>query len=172
MPGADLAICFASHLADTSFICRKIADDQWVVCAAPSYLERRGVPETPGDLAGHNCLLTRGAQSGAVWRFMTATGRVPVKVTGSLISNIIAARSAALVGAGIALLPNYCIANDLARGDLVRVCSRFGSEKRSIYALYPASRHTPRKVRVFLDFLAARLKTTTSAVPARLVVSS
>jgi DNA-binding transcriptional LysR family regulator len=48
--------------------------------------------------------------------------------------------------------------DDLARGDLVQICSNFGLEKRSIYALYPASRHTPRKVRVFLDFLAARLK--------------
>lgn len=170
--GADLAICFASQLTDTSFICRKIAEDQWVVCAAPSYLERRGVPEAPSDLASHNCLLTRGAQSGAVWRFMTATGRVPVKVNGSLISNIITARAAALAGAGIALLPYYCVSNDLARGDLVQVCARFGQERRSIYALYPASRHTPRKVRVFLDFLTGRLKAATPATPSRLVVSS
>lgn len=170
--GADLAICFANHLTDTSFICRKIGEDQWVVCASPTYLERRGSPETPSDLADHNCLLTRGAQSGDVWRFMTATGRMPVKVHGSLISNIIAARAAALAGAGIALLPTYCVYNDLARGDLLQVCSRFGSEKRSIYALYPASRHTPRKVRVFIDFLATRLRTATPGLITRLAASS
>jgi DNA-binding transcriptional LysR family regulator len=170
--GADIAVCFASHLTDTNFICRKIGEDQWVVCASPSYLERRGVPETPSDLANHNCLLTRGAQSGDVWRFMTATGRVPVKVGGSLISNIIAARAAAVAGAGIALLPTYCVHDDLARGNLVQICSNFGLEKRSIYALYPASRHTPRKVRVFLDFLAARLKLPAPDSMAKLAANS
>lgn len=163
--GADVAICLASKLEDTSFIARKLGDDQWVACASPAYLERHGMPQSPDELPARNCLLTRGEQSGDVWNFTGPSGPQTVRVAGSLTSNIIAARAAALAGAGIALLPTYCVGPDLAQGDLVRICPSYGTETRLIYALYAPSRYTPRKVRAFLDFVVSRLRLS-SALPA------
>lgn len=156
--GADVAICLASKLEDTSFIARKLGEDEWIACASPAYLARHGAPQTPDELPARNCLPTRGEQSGDVWNFIGPSGAQAVHVSGSLTANIIAARAAALAGAGIALLPTYCVGQDLAKGDLVRICPSYGTEKRMIYALYAPSRYTPRKVRAFLDFVVTRLR--------------
>jgi DNA-binding transcriptional LysR family regulator len=55
--------------ADSTLISRKIADSGWVVCAAPSYLSNRGVPQTPADLAIHNCLNLSLRTHAIVWSF-------------------------------------------------------------------------------------------------------
>jgi DNA-binding transcriptional LysR family regulator len=81
-----------------------------------------------------------------------------VKVGGALTANVIAARAAALAGVGIALLPTYCIGQDLADGRLLRVCPDYATEGRSVYVLYSPSRYIPRKIRIFVDFLADRLR--------------
>jgi DNA-binding transcriptional LysR family regulator len=156
--GVDVAIVLTARLADSSFIARKIGDDRWIACASPAYLARNGAPQDPTDLAAHNCLLTWGEQNDDVWRFTRGGEGYSVRVSGSLTSNIIAARAAALAGVGIALLPTYCIGQDLAEGRLVQVCPSYDTDRRSIYALYSPSRYTPRKVRIFVDFLAERLR--------------
>ncbi|WP_239509348.1 LysR substrate-binding domain-containing protein, partial [Stenotrophomonas maltophilia] len=54
--GIDLALRMAD-LSDSSFIVRKVATIERILCASPSYLEKHGVPRTPDDLFGHQCLL-------------------------------------------------------------------------------------------------------------------
>lgn len=157
--GVDVAILLTAHLTDSSFIARKIGDDQWIACASPAYLARHGAPQSPADLKSHNCLLTRGEQTTDVWNFSRSGESHAIKVAGSLISNIIAARAAALAGVGIALLPTYCIGQDLAAGQLQQVCPTYDTDRRSIYALYSPSRYTPRKIRIFIDFVVERLRT-------------
>lgn len=156
--GVDVAIVLTARLADSSLIARKVGDDQWIACASPAYLARKGTPQSPADLVSHDCLLTWGEQSSDVWNFARGEQALSVKVAGSLTSNIIAARAAALAGVGIAMLPTYCIGQDLAAGQLVQVCPSYDTDRRSVYALYAPSRYTPRKIRIFVDFLAERLR--------------
>jgi len=98
--GFDLALR-AGPLPDLSLISRKLALGKLILCAAPDYLARRGAPQRPEDLAGHNCLIYQ--MLGNEWRFNGRAGDVAVAVSGNLRSNSLeAVRRAAhrgLVGA-------------------------------------------------------------------------
>lgn len=169
--GFDIVILLATKLEDTSLIARKLGEDHWIPCASPAYLKRHGVPQKPEDLAQHNCLLTR-EQSVDRWNFHSASGSQAVRVSGSLTGNVIAARAAAVAGAGIALLPTYCVGPDLAEGRLIRVCPGYGTDGRTLYALYPPGRYTPRKVRSFLDLMTRRLTALAASIPLPAVVKA
>jgi DNA-binding transcriptional LysR family regulator len=156
--GWDLAIRLGT-LRDSALIARKLAPARIVLCAAPSYLAKRGVPKTVADLAGHNCLgytIPSPANAGR-WMF-GKDGSVAVAVSGNLrASNGDALRSAALAGQGLIYQPTFLVADDLRSGRLVALHLdapdfQFGN----VYAVYVPSRHVPAKVRIFIDFLAAR----------------
>lgn len=155
--GLDVALHFSSVLEDTSFIGRKVGTVRWIACASPAYLDRHGAPRTPQELLGHNCLQTRQGLSGPRWTFHGPSGREEIVVRGSLVSNVITTRMAALAGAGIAMLPTYGIADELRTGSLVPILPDYGTEQRDIHALYPHSRLLPKKIRLFLDFLSREL---------------
>jgi len=155
--GYDLAIRVA-RLQDSSLIARKLAPARRIACAAPGYLERRGTPRVPGDLAGHDCLLYAYHSGPHEWRFVDGQGRTEgVRVAGRLqINNGDAIRISALAGAGVAILPTFLIAEDIAEGRLVPLLPGYDTLFGGIYALYPHSRHLSPKIRAFVDFLAAR----------------
>jgi DNA-binding transcriptional LysR family regulator len=155
--GLDVAICVSPYIEDSSVIARKIGTAEWAICASPKYLAQHGTPRTPKDLVRHNCLLLVRGGGGALWELDGPDGKTPINVSGSLISTVAAVREAALAGAGIAYLPRYSIEDDLARRRLRRVLPRFSTETRTIYALYPHRDWLPGKVRVFIEYLAARL---------------
>lgn len=156
--GLDLAICVSPHIEDSSIVARKIGEAKWVACASPRYLAAHHAPNTPRDLLAHNCLLLIRGGGGAIWEFDGPDGHVSIKVAGSLTSTVVAVRAAALNGAGIACLPLYSVRDDLAEGRLKRVLPNYGIATRAIYALYPHRNTLPPRVRVFIDYLATRLK--------------
>ena len=123
-----------------------------------SFAQRNGVPQSPADLADHNCLTFEYHSGGKSWRFDGPKGAVKVRVSGNLHTNngeIL--HAAALGGAGLALLPVWQSGSDIQAGRLKTVLDdcRVGPSG-GIYALYPHNRHLAPKVRVFVDFLAAR----------------
>jgi DNA-binding transcriptional LysR family regulator len=127
--------------------------NKWV-CAAPAYLERRGTPRHPRELAQHDCLLF--APVGRTWLFDTPTGPVSVDLRPKLSANDqFVLTVAALRGNGIALLPSYAIAAALRAGTLVRVLDRFTVPTLWIKALVPESRAGIPHVRSLLAFLKA-----------------
>jgi len=69
-------------------------------------------------------------------------------------------RAFAVQGAGVALLPEWLVADDLASGQLLDALPAYRFARQSVYALYPASRHVPRKVRAWIDFIKAYLAET------------
>jgi DNA-binding transcriptional LysR family regulator len=153
--GYDLAVRIA-QLADSSLIARRLAPSRMVVCASPAYLERRGRPHHPGDLADHDCLDYR-YQAREEWQFEGPEGPTAVRVRGRLeANNGDVLRIAACCGAGIVLQPSFIVGADLAAGRLVPVLPGYRVPELAISAVYPHSRHLSAKVRSFVDFLVPR----------------
>ena len=97
------------------------------------------------------------ARARDVINLKSVDGRKPdiVRVNAALYSNsAIALRKAAVAGLGLALVPRYAVAEDLATGQLVTVLPRNRVPSRTLFAIYPSSGAAPTKVRIFVDFLA------------------
>jgi DNA-binding transcriptional LysR family regulator len=162
--GLDMALRFAP-IRKSALTAEPIAEIDWVVCAAPDYLARHGRPAKPSDLASHACLLHANAlPDDHIWRFLAPKGApkgvAVVRVNAALYSNsAIALRKAAIAGLGLALVPRYAVADDLATGQLVTVLPRNRVPSRTLFAVYPGSSAAPTKVRIFVDFLAKWLLT-------------
>jgi DNA-binding transcriptional LysR family regulator len=153
--GFDVAVRIGV-LTDSSLVARKVATTRAVACASPAYLNQHGEPDTPEDLASHNCLVY--SYLADVWRFTAPDGReIPVAVRGNLrINNGIVLSKAALAGHGILFSPSFYVAPLLRDGSLRQILSRYKGKELGIHAVYPQSGHVPPKVRAFVDFLAQR----------------
>ena len=152
--GLDVILRISS-LRNSSLVERTITSLDWLACAAPDYLARAGRPATPAELANHSCLVhVNVAPQDRIWRFEGPKGHVTVKVTGTFFSNsALALRKAALAGLGIAMVPRYSVADDLAAGMLVPVVPRYKVAARPLIAVYPRAAVVPQKVQVFVDFM-------------------
>lgn len=155
--GFDVAVRIGS-LVDSSSIARKLAIVRRVVCASPAYLEARGVPQTPDDLKGHDCLCNTNISQTREWRFVTAEGKPwPVAVGGRLTANNgDTLKVAALSGFGFVHLPTFIVGEALKAGTLVSVLDAFIDQDMTLNAVYPHARYLTPKVRAFVDFLSQR----------------
>ena len=155
---ADVAIRF-SMKKSTPHVARKLGTLRWVTCASPAYLKTMGAPRHPDDLSRHPCLVTNTRFADGHWEFSGPVGPVRVRVSGPVTpSNAITMRYMVLEGAGIALLPNFAVADDLAQGNLVRVLPDYSVPDLPIAAIYPHRNLQPRKITLFLDYTARILK--------------
>jgi DNA-binding transcriptional LysR family regulator len=142
------------RLADSGLAARRIATDRLVVCASPAYLARAGEPETPADLVRHNCLHYALVPLAGEWRFRDAGGPVSLPVRGNLVSTDgTVLREAALAGLGLAVLPSFMVAREVAEGRLRLVLEGRRRAEIGIFAVVAHRAHAPRRVRAFLDFL-------------------
>ncbi len=155
--GFDVAIR-AEPLHDSSLIARQLAPLRIVVCGAPSYFETHARPRTPADLIEHNCLTMTGSALYRMWHLRAADGTaLDIAPAGNLRSNISSVlETAARAGHGLAWLPTYLVSEGLRSGRLMTVLDDYVAAPYTIRALYPHNRHLSAKVRVFVDFLAAR----------------
>lgn len=152
--GYDLAIRLG-QLDDSSLIAKRISTRQHYLCAAPSYLEQHGQPESISDLKQHNCLLG----SADFWLFGDKRGSdKKLRVSGSLRCNSgLGLVDAALKGIGIVQLPEYYVSKHIAQGELVVLLNDFQRAQEGIWALYPQNKFLANKVRLLIDFLTEKL---------------
>jgi DNA-binding transcriptional LysR family regulator len=155
--GFDLAIRLG-HLPSSSLIARKLGEVETILCASPSYLQKNGAPQMPDDLDKHDCLLYANAVPQSVWTLVDQRGKqAAIRVSGRFLTNGPDAICAlALKDAGVALAPDFLVADDLAAGRLLRLLPEYATQATPIYAVYPHSRNLSAKVRTFIDFLALR----------------
>lgn len=153
--GIDVAIQWREQMEDPSLIARKLCVNRRIICAAPSYLERHGVPRTPEELLEHNCLTLSEMELFNDWEFEDAErGRRVLHVSGNFrANNVDALYQAALSGAGLARMSSWLVVPDIRAGRLVPVLPEYPHESSAFYVLYPHRRHLSRKVRTFVDFL-------------------
>jgi DNA-binding transcriptional LysR family regulator len=144
--------------AESGQAAKLLAPRPHVLCAAPAYWARRGVPSTPEELRSHECLLYSSLATPRVWRFKNGKS---VRVSGRFsVNHGESLRDAALGGVGVAYMPEFLVGGDLTSGRLVSALDDWAQSKMKVYALYPKSRNLAPKVRVFIDFLASRFQPT------------
>jgi len=139
----------------TSLVVRKIFDFERVLCAAPAYLKRRGVPRTPEELARHQCMGVSSIPNHGQWLFRMPAGPRVFEIRQSAsANNADCIYRFALSGMGIARLNEFIVADALRDGRLVRVLGDFhADEHRSMLAIYPQERHRLPRVAAMLEFL-------------------
>jgi DNA-binding transcriptional LysR family regulator len=154
--GFDVTLRIAD-LPSSSLIARKIAPASVAVCAAPSYLARRGVPAHPDDLRSHDCLTYGYLATGNQWKLTGADGDHWIHIPWTLCTNNgEVLRDAAVKGRGIVMLPTFIVGADLQEGSLRSILTEYTPPEISVYAIYPPTRHLSVKVRLFIDFLIER----------------
>ena len=150
--GYDLAVRIG-NLADSSLIARRIAPVRKHVIASPAYLDAKGRPERPADLAGHEVLLYGNEQ----WRFRVGARWETVRVAARMrTNNGEMLRAAAVAGLGICLLPSFIAAPAIEDGGVEVILRDFAIEEGALYAVMPPGRATTARVRALVDFLVAR----------------
>jgi LysR family transcriptional activator of dmlA len=139
-------------------VAQRIVKSARVLCAAPSYLERRGTPATLAELSRHDCLLFRDReQAFGLLRMEGPNGVESVKVNGRLGSNHSdPVRNWAAAGHGIILLSSWDVATRLKDGSLQRVLPRY-RQAADVYAVMATRAGNSAKLRVCLDFLMEHL---------------
>jgi DNA-binding transcriptional LysR family regulator len=126
----DLALRYGG-LADSSLVALPVApQNRRILCAAPAYLQRVGVPDRPEALVDHNCLcFTLGDTIHDRWQFFRGGQEVSVAVSGNRVTDDgDAVRRWALAGHGIACKSALDVADDLRAGRLVRLCREWSGE--------------------------------------------
>jgi DNA-binding transcriptional LysR family regulator len=154
--GFDCAIRIGA-VQETNVIARPIGSSPFVLCAAPSYLKRRGVPQSPAELRDHHCL--RYTLGPLQWRFIDASGMEErIAVSGPLqANNGLLLCTAVVEGFGVTYAPHFIVAEALESGQLVRLLPRHETVSTPIHVVYPAGRHIPTKVRRFAEFMTKQL---------------
>ena len=152
--GLDVAIVIGD-LSPSGHVTRLLTNARTIVCAAPNYLARHGTPQTPADLAGHNCFIHTGWLGSNAWRFSGAgETSLEVAVRGNFrVNGFLAQGIAARDGHGLAVLPYFFVEKDLESGQLVRVLADYTGPMVPVRLIYPAGRLLPCKTRVFIDCL-------------------
>lgn len=157
--GVDVAVR-SGDLPDSRLTTRALRPFQLVLCAAPSYLERHGVPRCPRDLDRHLGIRFRYPNSGKLqdWPLTLAQGEPDLRVRTVLTcNNMEALRGATVSGLGIGCMPDFLAREPLASGALRRVLDDWIDGPAQFRVLWPSNRHLSPKVRVFVDFLSDRL---------------
>lgn len=158
--GIDLAVRYGP-IPDSTLRSKRIAERHRIVCAAPRYLERHGVPERPKDLEQHNCLLMRfGPDVHNVWRFGSSETVQLVRVKGNRIADDgLLVRRWCVEGLGIAFKSELDVFADIKAGRLMELLSDFRQAPLPLQIMFPPARRQAKRVGVF----AAALERSISA---------
>lgn len=146
------------NLSDQSLIARRIAEMNFITCAAPSYLQKHGEPQHPSDLtAGHTVVNFFHPRSGRPLPpdFVLDNQRVEIDAHYQIaVNDSLAYVTAGIEGLGIVQAPFFMLHKELESGRLVRILKDWRSEPVSVYVVYPPNRHLSNKLRVFVDWVA------------------
>ncbi len=155
--GIDVAVRIG-HLQDSGLVAIRVGTVRRVVCGAPAYFARHGIPAGPGDLARHRIIAPTGASASLDWRFGPGPPRsVTVQPRLSCNTNA-AAIAAALAGWGVTRLLSYQVAGLLAEGRLQRVLAEFEEDPLPIHVVHAEGRRAAARVRSFVDLAVERLR--------------
>ena len=160
--GFDLDIHEGENYLD-NLVVQRLSRNVSILCAAPAYLDRRGRPRRPEDLANHNCLRYVHPEGDPRWSLVDGQEHHSILPTGNLISDhsellLDAARS----GLGIAEFEIWLVRDLLVSGQLEVVLPQYRLQNKltgeSIYMAYLSNRRSSAKLRVLRDFLAEHLR--------------
>jgi DNA-binding transcriptional LysR family regulator len=156
--GYDLAIRAATDQPPAGLIARPLRPMPFVIAASEEYLGRCGAPQSPEDLAQHDCIMVGNGQS---WHLTGPNGdiEIPARVVlrfGSSMS--VAVAHAVCAGIGLAPLPRMMFEDPMFKDALCPVLVKHPLRHPHLYALYVSRKHLPLKIRTFLDHLIERTR--------------
>lgn len=156
---ADVAIRFGP-LADSALTARKLGTTRRVIVASPDYLACHGMPLVPEDLCMHNCLNFNFRRAEPVWPFRGDGGDYVLSVRGNIeANNGETLAQLATAGVGVARVGAFSVVREIAEGRLVPLLEAFNpGDVESIHAVFVGGTNIPARVRVFVDFLAEKLR--------------
>lgn len=149
--GYDIAF-HTRELRDSSLLIKKVASLDFLLCAAPQYLDREGRPADPAELATRDCLLNT---NDPVWHLARDGQKTNVKAMNVVYSSnsYLTLQKVAIRGRGIGLLPLRTIGEDVAERRLERVLPCYDVPTRPLYAIYSPGRQRVQKVKIFIDYV-------------------
>jgi len=154
--GIDCALR-VGHLADSSLVGRRLGTMRFLVCAAPSYLARRGTPRDMDDLAGHVGVVHFSGRTGRPFEWeWEADGQLhKADLAGPVaVSDADGNLSCALQGIGLAQVATYQARPHLASGALVHVMPHLALSAMPVSLLYPKGRMAAPKLAAFAAWLS------------------
>jgi len=142
-------------LPDSSLVSVRLADNRRLCVAAPAYLQRAGVPQSPAELARHECLtLSSDASQTRGWAFQVDNAVTHLRPSGRLdCSDGQVLHDWCLDGLGIAWRSSWEVEDAIASGRLLAVLEAFAAPPNGIYAVFPQRKHLPLRVRLWIDFI-------------------
>ena len=156
--GLDVAVRIG-HLPASGLVVKSVGEVRRIVVAAPSYLARRGVPDRPGDLAGHEAVFGLARSGGREWRFGSDDSSSAVRLEPRLIANDVEAQLVAVrAGRGIARVLSYQVADDLVSGTLIRLLVPFEPPPVPVQLVVAGTTNMAAKVRAFVDHATSALR--------------
>ena len=152
--GVDCAVR-VGDMPDSSLVSVRLADNRRLCVAAPTYLQRAGVPQQPAELARHECLtLSSDASQTRGWAFLVGGHVTHLRPSGRIdCSDGQVLHAWCLQGMGIAWRSTWEVEGDIAAGNLLPVLEAFAAPPNGIYAVVPQRKHLPLRVRLWIDFL-------------------
>lgn len=153
--GIDVGIRIG-ELKDSNLIASPLGENKRLLCAAPSYVEKRGLAATLDELLQHECILPSG---GFHWVFTDGNSEKTVNVSGRIsVSNMDGVMDACVAGNGIAMLSSWHADDALRAGKLLEIkFADFYPRSVPIWAVYPTRRQLLPKVEVFIQSMKERL---------------
>jgi DNA-binding transcriptional LysR family regulator len=164
--GVDLAIRITGRLGQNE-VARKMGVVRMHTFASPDYLARFGCPRHPSELAQHECLgYTMGGAPGS-WTYRVDGGWMNFPVQSRIsASNGDALTEAAAQGLGITIQPDFVVGPFIDEGRVTSILEDFEMPELGLYAMLPGNRQVPHRVRVMMDFIAARIVPSTTPAAA------
>lgn len=154
----DCALRGAEATAETGMVARPLSETWWLTCAAPAYCERRGIPEVPEDLRGHEQIVYVSPSSGRAqeWLFEVDGEQTRIAPVGRVrLTSFGAVEQAACAGAGIAQLPAALAQQAIESGALHPLLTRYCAPAPALMLVYPGGRYMTARLRAFVDHFTA-----------------
>jgi DNA-binding transcriptional LysR family regulator len=157
----DVTLRIRTSLPDSTLLARKLCHIGRVLCATPGYLKRSARIKSPDDLRSVDCLVHSFSASPNVWEFEHSgtSEKKAIGVAGAFASNSsIAIRDMLLGNCGVALIPEFVVAQELRSGQLVELLPQWRPTAHFLHALIAPGGNASARVRVFIDFMAERFQ--------------
>jgi DNA-binding transcriptional LysR family regulator len=156
--GYDVVVRIGTPTDGAALVVRPLSAVRLFLCAAPDYLQQEGIPKSLLDLRDRPCLYYGNLTPRPQWKFLDPEGQEQVITVKSRLysNNGEVLKEAAIQGLGIAILPEFIIADALQEGQLQTFLCDYRPPDLTLCLLYPASRHLSIKLRLLTDFLGDR----------------